>query len=405
MAQCQVCGKEFDDSRQGKRGRKTKFCSDACRQGRQAADQCLRRSAQGGAENGARRSCKCCGRVFTVKRRGQGYCSSECGRKARLAERIDLQCLVCGKTFVRRAKAIGTRWYCSAECRRKDAKAIKSTLWIGTCRVCGAEFEGDNVGKTKKQCCSPKCASKWQAQQLRHEFVCKHCGKTYRTAYANRNQYCSNECRFNAWHDKALRHKADREAGVGSFCKVYFINCIECGKLFSAHTKAKAICGTECQTAINRRAYGARNEHKHEPITATCARCGRKFAYLRFNRTRLYCSKECNRRANEEADPERYADIRAKARHKRRALQESNGPVDAINPRHVFERDGWRCGICGRKVNPGLKFPHPRSPSLDHIIALAAGGSHTWDNLQCAHFICNSMKRDLPGGQLRLSLT
>ena len=277
---------------------------------------------------------------------------------------------------------------------------------IGMCRICGAEFtDSKNGGKTAKQCCSPRCASEWQHQQLRHEFVCKHCGKTYKTAYINRNQYCSNGCRFNAWHAKALQHKAEREAGVGKFCKIYFIKCIECGKLFSAHTRAKSVCGTECQSAINRRAYEACNEHKHEPIMATCARCGRKFTYRRFNQERLYCSKNCARRASEEADPERYAGIKAKARHKRRALQESNGPIEAINPMDVFKRDGWRCGICGRKVNPKLKFPHPQSVSLDHIVALAAGGSHTWDNVQCAHFTCNSHKRDLPGGQLRLSWT
>jgi hypothetical protein len=26
---------------------------------------------------------------------------------------------------------------------------------------------------------------------------------------------------------------------------------------------------------------------------------------------------------------------------------------------------------------------------------LANGGTHTWDNVQCAHAICNSYKRDL----------
>jgi len=36
---------------------------------------------------------------------------------------------------------------------------------------------------------------------------------------------------------------------------------------------------------------------------------------------------------------------------------------------------------------------------LDHIIPIAAGGEHTPANLQLAHFLCNSIKRHLGGGE------
>jgi 5-methylcytosine-specific restriction endonuclease McrA len=75
-----------------------------------------------------------------------------------------------------------------------------------------------------------------------------------------------------------------------------------------------------------------------------------------------------------------------------------------IDPTAVFERDGWICGICGKKVNPRLKYPDPRSASLDHIVPLNKGGDHVWSNVQLAHFGCNSGKRDHGGGQLRLAL-
>ena len=32
--------------------------------------------------------------------------------------------------------------------------------------------------------------------------------------------------------------------------------------------------------------------------------------------------------------------------------------------------------------------------SKDHIIPLAKGGEHSWDNIQLAHRICNSLKAD-----------
>ena len=53
------------------------------------------------------------------------------------------------------------------------------------------------------------------------------------------------------------------------------------------------------------------------------------------------------------------------------------------------------CGICGKPVDFGFKFPHPLSPTVDHIIPVAKGG-HPSDmsNLQLAHFTCNRQKSD-----------
>lgn len=53
------------------------------------------------------------------------------------------------------------------------------------------------------------------------------------------------------------------------------------------------------------------------------------------------------------------------------------------------------CGICGRPVDKSLKYPHPMSPCIDHIIPVAKGG-HPSDinNLQLAHWTCNRQKSD-----------
>lgn len=53
------------------------------------------------------------------------------------------------------------------------------------------------------------------------------------------------------------------------------------------------------------------------------------------------------------------------------------------------------CGICGREVDFTVKYPHPLSPCIDHIIPIAKGG-HPSDieNLQLAHWICNREKSD-----------
>lgn len=51
-----------------------------------------------------------------------------------------------------------------------------------------------------------------------------------------------------------------------------------------------------------------------------------------------------------------------------------------------------RCGICGLDLDPNLRFPDRLSKSIDHIVPLARGGTHTQDNVQWAHLGCNSAK-------------
>jgi 5-methylcytosine-specific restriction endonuclease McrA len=62
----------------------------------------------------------------------------------------------------------------------------------------------------------------------------------------------------------------------------------------------------------------------------------------------------------------------------------------------IHERDDWKCHICGDLVNRAAKVPELDAPTLDHVVALAQGGSHSESNLKTAHFYCNSVKRDLP---------
>ncbi len=53
------------------------------------------------------------------------------------------------------------------------------------------------------------------------------------------------------------------------------------------------------------------------------------------------------------------------------------------------------CGICGNPVDFSLRYPHPLSPCIDHIIPIARGGHpSSLDNLQLAHWTCNRQKSD-----------
>lgn len=79
-----------------------------------------------------------------------------------------------------------------------------------------------------------------------------------------------------------------------------------------------------------------------------------------------------------------------------------NRPDQSGVHRGAFERNKKKIyatqtvyGICGKPVDFNLKYPHPLSPCIDHIIPIAKGGHPSdLDNLQLAHWICNRQKSD-----------
>lgn len=60
----------------------------------------------------------------------------------------------------------------------------------------------------------------------------------------------------------------------------------------------------------------------------------------------------------------------------------------------IYERDGWVCQLCWVPVRSDLRYPDPQSASLDHVIPIARGGTHTPENVQLAHLVCNQRKQD-----------
>jgi len=86
-------------------------------------------------------------------------------------------------------------------------------------------------------------------------------------------------------------------------------------------------------------------------------------------------------------------------KHKALKLGNNHEPYTDI---YIYERDGWICQICGRKINKRLKRHHPYSKSIDHIIPLSKGGADAPINLQATHLRCNQGKYIKGGGQLRL---
>ena len=80
-----------------------------------------------------------------------------------------------------------------------------------------------------------------------------------------------------------------------------------------------------------------------------------------------------------------------KKSHKRRALIAS-ASIEDVNPIEIFERDDFRCQLCGIKTSLDYGRYHSKRSELDHVIPLSKGGEHSPQNTQCLCRHCNAIK-------------
>ena len=204
--------------------------------------------------------------------------------------------------------------------------------------------------------------------------------------------------------------------GALSVCKTLH-KCELCGsEFYPKRTDRTRFCGRKCglewssfKRAVqqnNGRVYVRRAMRTHPPAhkrapaytpvtEAVCKNCGATFDRRTPGASRFMCSEHCRASA--------FAAVKRRFRKARKAKERGAITTDRIDPMKVFERDGWRCGICGSKTIKGKRGTyHPRAPELDHIVAIAIGGQHTWANVQCACRLCNIKKGAASVGQLNL---
>jgi hypothetical protein len=185
-----------------------------------------------------------------------------------------------------------------------------------------------------------------------------------------RRRWCSPRCKkVGRWHVDTHGH-ADRRDLV--FCRT-------------------------CGTLVDGRRHGAEFCHEHRPCNKPpqrpaglpCKFCGGPTE----KSGRVQCDACIKGRKNELWHSKKYA-------YAKRTTAKGDYTPDGI-----YKRDGWRCQLCDGKVDRRLKFPHPRSPSIDHVIPIACGGTDEAANVQLAHFRCNVSKGNrvnINGEQLRL---
>lgn len=189
--------------------------------------------------------------------------------------------------------------------------------------------------------------------------------------------------------------------------------CGTCGEPFTGRVPHQSFCSKICQRRSQyarhriylkryRRQKRARRILEQQAIgqppgsvryMGWCKRCGAPFVDGRSKVT--FCSSACANR--------HHASQSAGRRRRGRAVH-LKGDRQVVYLADLFVRDGGKCQICGEHVRREISHPHPRSPSIDHIVPVSAGGSDGFANLQLAHLRCNMLKSDraTAGSQLRL---
>ncbi len=86
--------------------------------------------------------------------------------------------------------------------------------------------------------------------------------------------------------------------------------------------------------------------------------------------------------------------LRMGLRNNRRRAARINAPSERYTREQVLEKTSGKCGICGKEIDLSIKYPNPLCFTYDHIFPVSKGGDNTLENIQPAHFSCNSSKRD-----------
>lgn len=316
-------------------------------------------------------------------------------------------CIYCGIEFIPKH---GNQTVCGTDCRRLHLR--KPSLPQLNCLYCGIAF---TPKYPHQKCCNKEHGYLYglNHRNEKYSFICKNCGKEYRTAYKDRDSYCSRECsdahfqrhrprviiqkhceycgkEFSADIERCQKYCSEicgKRGYAGTVIKKE-IACIYCGQSFMPKIITQMCCSPECG-----RRLACLKKYPREQIYI-CKECGKEFSPEYGNKHRNYCSDICmQKKLSRIGKSTRRAHIRG-AKH-----------TENFDPFYVFNRDKWRCRLCGTRTPRELRgTTEDYAPELDHIIPLAMGGDHTVTNTQCLCRRCNQEKGATIAGQLGLEL-
>lgn len=320
-------------------------------------------------------ACRECGTEMVKAGSGTRYCSDSCRKardnRVRRVEARTIPCEACGIAMVARRN---TKRWCSPACRyrllRPKPKPIPQT-----CERCGTGFSRTFRAKF----CSPTC--KAMAHRKHHARPCEQCGNEFwRKRLSQRKdaqRFCSRTCSFEYAGFVKIAIRATKlleRARKPRRTPRPQVECPTCKKKFVRYSVTRAYCSKACKPVPPKK------ERVAAPRDTHCRTCGVEIVGL----GRFFCSDRCSKKLEKKI---------------RRARKLSAGPHEAVGLAYVMKRDAGKCRLCGGAVDRNAVVPHPKAPTLDHVVPLSRGGTHTRANLQLAHFSCNVIKGDRAMGE------
>lgn len=148
------------------------------------------------------------------------------------------------------------------------------------------------------------------------------------------------------------------------------------------------------------------NDELHQSFLSRegiCEICGKPYTVeeyvkscgIKYARDNGVCSIECK---DEKSRRLKRKQKRTPSNHRHRARLKGVPYESGITLQKLIRKNGLTCAICGKECNPNdhewSKYAGPTYPSIDHIIPISKGGGHTWNNVQVACMMCNSLKSD-----------
>jgi len=297
-----------------------------------------------------------------------------------------------------------------AKARRK--LILKWRRFLGLCIGCGADAWG-NALCDRCQDRQNKATAK-RREKLKTNNLCQECGKNIVNSGGYRCDSCielmrlrkdkricvsDGCCNVAAFGMSLCQDCIDLKESESQSCKVYFVKCPDCKKLFTANNLGLKRCWNCKEIKRKKSDRDAKRAKKGlKLLKKTCAyyRCNNTF--FTYDSKKITCSKLCSKRMMQRNKGQRE-------RVRRNLKRLGNKYIETVDLRELFIRDHGRCRICGRKLNLIRSNNHKLQATVDHIIPLSQGGEHSYRNTQLACRQCNSLKgnRTVAGGeQLRL---
>lgn len=171
--------------------------------------------------------------------------------------------------------------------------------------------------------------------------------------------------------------------------------CPTCQDPFPPRRSDQRWCSEQCKRAARRMAALP---------SRRCDACSVSFEPSR--RAQRWCSKPCKdkgagpRRLSPEARERQRLYWQAKCRRRRAAKR--GGASEPYTLAEIAARDRGRCGLCRGQVAMTKAVPHPKAPTIDHLVPVSESGDDTRANVQLACFRCNSAKGARGSQQLAL---